>query len=61
MLVFIMVGLTTFACNIGQGACIFISPQVMQGVVTAGVVELIFEGMFGMFKVYRKKGGGDEE
>jgi hypothetical protein len=55
MLVFIMIGLSTFVCNIGQGQCIFVDPQVMQGILAAGVIELIGEGMFGMFKVFRKK------
>jgi hypothetical protein len=61
MLVFIMVGLTAFVCNIGQGQCGFINPNVMQGIVGAGAVELIFEGMVGFLKVFRKKDNGDED
>jgi hypothetical protein len=59
MLVFIMVGLTSFVCNIGQGQCSFVNPNVMQGIIGAGVVELIFEGMFGFLKVFRKKDDDD--
>lgn len=61
MLVFIMMGLTTFVCNIGQGQCIFISPAVMNGMITAGVIELFFEGMYGTIKVFRKKSNDDDE
>jgi hypothetical protein len=55
MLVFITIALTTFVCNASQGQCIFVSPAVMQGIVAAGVVELIFEGAAGMIRIHRKK------
>lgn len=56
-----MVGLTAFVCNVGQGQCIYVSPEVMNGILAAGVLEGIFEGMFGFLKVFRKKDNNGDE
>jgi len=55
MLVFVMVGLTTLVCNIGQGKCIFIDPQVMTGILAAGVLELMSEAFAGYLKIFRNR------
>jgi hypothetical protein len=61
MLIFIVVGLTAFVCNLGQGQCIQINSGVMVGVVAAGVLELMFESFGGFVKIFKKKDNDDEQ